>query len=139
MPLRLSGGATDGLTAEQHARLAADLVACVRTVPFAWVTYTASATPTIHAYNGMNGVGVAHNPAPTFNGTGDVTITWSPSFDDPYDTGEPVNINFAKASCHGATAIRARIVSVARNAVRIATTNMSGGAAANCKVTVCVF
>jgi hypothetical protein len=63
MPLRLGGSAQEGWTAEQHARIAADLVNVGRVAPLAVLTYDSSGT--IVSYMGQNGVGPAH--APTVN------------------------------------------------------------------------
>ncbi len=78
LPLRLGGSETNGLTAAQHARICADLVAASRTVPFASWSYTKSgATVTVSNYSGRNGTGPAFAPTPTVNGTGDVTWSWA--------------------------------------------------------------
>ena len=137
LPIRLGGGALDGLTAEQHARLAADLAGAVRSCPFAVFTYTkVGPDVTFDSYNGMNGVGLEHVPTPTVTGAGEVTFEWPMSLEDPYGRGEPVHLRHGKVTCHGATARRGAIDSIGRNAVRVITRSKASGVAEDCKVTV---
>lgn len=101
-PFRLGGSSVEGLTAAQHARICADLVAAKQAAPLAVVTVTraSSTSVSIVKYFGQNGIGLANAPALAFNtGTPDlsVTLTFAP-FTDPY--GITVYPDFTTA--HGA-------------------------------------
>lgn len=89
-PVRLGPGSgpTTGLTAEQHARFCADLVAVGRVRPLA--TWRYSGAGTISSYTGWNGTGLAYAPdivdTDTLGGEDFVTFNWSPErWRHPYD------------------------------------------------------
>lgn len=89
LPIRLGGDALSGLTAEQHARIAADLVAVKRAAPFcvfSWSSATLASIPIVSSYRGMNGVGSDYAPNNrSINGSGTVTFRWTnPAFADDY-------------------------------------------------------
>lgn len=92
------------VTAEQFARLAADLAAVARTAPFATITYTADDTgtndPNVDDYQSMAG------SAPTAARVSDglTRLTWLASYADPYGVTEDIHIVAATATCHGTTA-----------------------------------
>lgn len=92
-PLPLGGGRTDGFTAEQHARVAADLQAVVKTARYA-VARINTITPTLLFHISQAG----SLPTLVKNGVGDVTITWPVSAKDDYENAWPVNIQHAKAT-----------------------------------------
>lgn len=106
LPLRLGGSDTEGWTAEQHARAAADLVAAVNSVPFAVITFTKSGSSyTLHAYSGVNGMGAAHAPVLTSGGTGITTIQFPSTHEDEYEHVDPVSIRHVKVTGSGSTAV----------------------------------
>lgn len=98
-PLPLGGTAVDGLVAEQHARIAADLKAVVSTAPFAVLTLDTSSTTPI-AYAAQHGVGVLSAPTITLVSPGVVTVQWLPGYLDEYDNLCPLNIRMASATAH---------------------------------------
>lgn len=139
-PLPLGGTAVDGLTAEQHARIAADLKAVVAAAPFAILTFdTDSATPI--AYTAQHNVGVVSAPTITLVGPGVVTLTWQGSYLDEYDNAFPVYIKAATATAHhsvlfaGATAT-VRLIDA--RTLGVYTLNPSTGAV-DTRVTVAVW
>jgi hypothetical protein len=136
LPLRLGGSDTNGLTAAQHARIAADLVATFRTTPIAVWSYSKSGSSVdITGYRGTNGVGLAHAPTATVNGTGDVTFTW-PDDDSPAmaiyedELGEPMSFTDIVAASAGAminSPESGAMVTVTPNSVRVFTNNFGSG------------
>jgi hypothetical protein len=106
LPIRLGGSDTEGWTAEQHARAAADLAAAVASVPFAVITFTKSGSSyTLHAYSGLNGMGAANAPTLTSGGTGVTTITFPATHEDEYETVDAVAIRHVRVTGSGATAV----------------------------------
>lgn len=104
LPLRLGGGALDGLPAAQHARICADLVAVSRVAPFAWVTFRYigdPAAPVVLAYNGMNGVGVGYKPLISVLSDSEFVVNWAASQIDSYEVAEPLAIHHAHAEMQG--------------------------------------
>ena len=89
------------LSAENLARMAADLAAVARTSPFAVLTYTTNdsspAAPTIDDYDAMAG----NNPTGARVGDGSVTFTWDASYNDPYSQSGDIHIIGATATVHG--------------------------------------
>lgn len=140
LPLRLGGGAVDGLTAAQFLRLADHVAACVRSCPFAILTYTKAADMvTVHACNGMTGMGAGAAPAATAGTLGVVTWTFPSSCEDAYEIAEPVAIRHAKATVHGASALDAEIVSIVGNVVRVRTFDPATQAGTDATVTLVVW
>lgn len=90
-PLPLGGTAVDGLTAEQHARIAADLKAAVQGAPFA--IYSA-----VTHYLAQYGVGIGALPLVSSGGVGITDFIWNPSYSDEYGNVYPVNIKHAIAT-----------------------------------------
>jgi hypothetical protein len=133
LPLRLGGDALTGLTAEQHARLAADLVALKRTQPIAVFTWDApggaDTAATITFYTGMNGSGLAHAPtAGVISGGGALQFTWSSGrFVDEYQVSCPIRPRIAVASFAGAT-YRKPILAILANGVVIRAFDAAGSA-----------
>lgn len=93
LPLRLVADALQGLSAQQHARLSADLSAAVSTVPFAVMLANFSGTTgEITSYIGQNGVGLSHAPTLTYVGTGIRDFVWSDGYKDDYGSYGATNI-----------------------------------------------
>lgn len=140
LPLRLGGSAEEGWTAEQHARMCADLLALKKTMPLAVFTFDkAGASVTISDYYGMNGAGAAYQPDDiSLFGTGAVGFAWSNRyFEDPYEVRYPLNARHGKVTCHATVSMRGRVV-VVPNGIEVRTFN-SAGAAADTKATVVLW
>lgn len=139
LPLRLGGTATNGLTAAQHARIAADYVALKRSAPLAVWTYTlAAGVVTLHGYLGQNGAGDDHAWTSEVLGTGDVLWTFEDrNFIDPIENVAPIAIRHARAGVHGATPGIATVV-ITASSVRVCAFDASGSALDG-KVTVKVY
>ena len=140
LPIRLGlGKATEEWTAKQHARLSADLVAMVQTLPFAVITLDLDPglAPTLVFYAGMHGTGLVAAPslAPTAAGA---EITWSRSYDDSYEEASFVRVKHAKATAHGATARSARATITDLNVVEVAVSDDAGADIAS-RVSVTVY
>jgi len=109
----LSQGAVDAqtdVTAEQICRIAADLEALHRTVPFCQLVYTnndgATAAPTITRIRMMTGTRLISYegdaapsgfPSAARNGDGDVTFTFSASYLDAYGVSGAFAIRYPHA------------------------------------------
>lgn len=108
LPARLGGDALTGLTAEQHARLAADLVALKRTARFCSFSWSAqSGSAVVSNYKGMNGVGAAFAPTGVLAGN-TVLFTWAPAlFTDAYGTPYPFTPRHAVVTASSASFARA--------------------------------
>ncbi len=116
----LSRGVIDALTdvgAEAICRMSADLEACVRTCPFATITYlcndSGTSPPTIEVVYMMTGVrttSYAGNtppsgfPSAARNGNGDVTFTFASTYSDAYAVSGAFTPQHAIAGLYGATA-----------------------------------
>jgi hypothetical protein len=112
LPLRLGGSATEGVTAAQHARLCADLVAVKRVQPLAVWTYNKSGGAiTIESFHAMHGVGVQFGPDTlTSLGDGDVSMRFTAmSFTDAYGIVHPINIRHAIAVPHANIGVYASV------------------------------
>lgn len=98
-PIRLCPNPVSGWAAEQHARMAADVVAEGRTAAFAriQVTFTGS-DASVTAYAGMNGIGLAHAPDCSYAG-GTATLTWPAYWEDELGRRHPTNIRAATTGC----------------------------------------
>ena len=141
LPLRLGGTPTDGITAEQWSRLAADLSAVVRTAPFAIITIqqTGDAVAVLVAYQAQHGVGVSHAPTIVANGAGRLTITWAPAYTDPFGNAQAVNIKHADAMALSAgAALMATVDLTGRADVDVRTFDTTG-AETSTTVTVAVY
>lgn len=96
-PLPLGGTSLDGLTAEQHARIAADLKAAVLGAPFA--VYSSDLVPAlVTSYLSQYGVGSSAMPLVSSGGVGITNFTWQPNYSDEYDNVYSVNIKHAIAT-----------------------------------------
>lgn len=138
LPIRLGGNATTGLTVEQHARLAADLVGVVASSKLARITFTiASLASTLHAYSGVNGMGAANAPTILVSGSGIASLTWPASLEDEYGTFDAVSIKHARVTVHGTTMAAGVATVNSANQIIIRLYN-AAGASADGKVTVTV-
>ena len=100
LPYRLGGSKTEGWTAAQHARVASDLAACVRTGAFAWLTFTTNgaSAPTLISYSAMPGVGALWAPVLIGVSTGFVNVFFGAAWSDAYERPEPLLIRHAKVT-----------------------------------------
>jgi hypothetical protein len=140
-PIPLGGTSQDGLTAAQHARICADLIAVVATAPLAWVRgHTGNTSPNV--YVSQFDVGLAAAPTVTPNGSGDVSISWESSFTDDFGNSGSLVIRHAEATICGTASPGNRIVTaeiVAPNAIRVRTFTGSSGAATPAAYFVVVY
>lgn len=123
LPIRLGGTAQNGLTAAQHARLCADMVAMARTLPLARIGLTTGQTGVRH-YQAQPITGVANAPTISVGapGAGWVRATWPEGYRDPWDEGEPWRISGAEVGIlQYLTPCRARYVIDAPNVVTVYT------------------
>jgi hypothetical protein len=100
LPLRLSDH-KDGLSARQHARICADLVAMVRSAPLAIIRVSLD-TGDVLASLAQFGFTA---PTVVVNATGHITVTWPRSHADQFDAAAAMNLTSARASSHSATAV----------------------------------
>ena len=140
LPLRLTPESITGWSAAQHSRFCADLVAAKRAAPLAVVTFTlAAGAITTHACWSMVEIGTVSAFAPTLStsGTGVVLVTFDPQFADEYDISGHFHIRHAKATPHGATALKCNVDLVSPNSARVRIFT-SGGVVADGKATLIV-
>lgn len=130
LPIRLGGSATEGVTAGQHAQVAATLTALKRVLPFAVLKYTKSgADVTVDSYRGRNGIGAAFAPTPTVLGTGDVLWTWPQFYLDDWSNRVPILITMARVSLAATAAnVDAHVVSFGGDNVRAKTSTVDTSA-----------
>lgn len=130
-PFPLGGTAIEGLIAEQHARLSADLKAAVSAAPFALIRF-ATDTTTPLAYIAQHGVGVSAAPTLTVLGVGDMRLLWAVSYQDEYDNAWGANIAHAVATAHQAFGYTTNCVAVVElessRQIRVRTRNPMTGA-----------
>jgi hypothetical protein len=111
LPVRLGGDATTGWAAEQHARMAADLVAVKRTSRFCsfnWALASNGAIPTISNYRGQNGAGADYAPDTNSSSGATITLRWaSASFRDAYQIAAGFVPRHAVVNTSSATFARA--------------------------------
>jgi hypothetical protein len=137
--------------AEAIARLTADLAACARTGSFLDATILCNdgspGAPTVESALMMTGVRTASYagdaaptgfPAVARNGTGDFTITFASSYDDPYGVAEAFVPRGVLVSCHGTTFADATWV-ISGQTVRIRVFDAAGSALADRRVSVVVW
>lgn len=120
------------VSAEEHARMCADLEAVARTMPFAEITYknndTSPAVPTIEIVYMQTGVVLVSYPGDTppsgfpsaaRNGTGDVTFTFASSYTDPYGVSGAFSVKHVGADAQSSSAVRAVPEIVTSTTVRV--------------------
>ena len=129
LPLRLGGTATNGLTAQQHSRMCADLVAVKRTAPLAALTFY---DETVFDYYAMNGVGFEIETVPTVDHISNFyVITFSGLWEDELEVAKPINIKHAVFTGMPAGGITPRIYTVVigvPNVVTVRSFNSAGSA-----------
>jgi hypothetical protein len=135
-------------------RTAADLASVVRTIPFCVITFTqddtGTADPTVNKVFMQTGVRTSDYdggappsgfPSVTRNNDGDVTITFSSSYADPY--GNTATLNLASAeggtSDGGAAAVVSSTVATASTVNVLTFVASSGAAATDRAVTVVIY
>lgn len=132
MPLRLGGSATEGVTAAQHSRACADLVAMKRTLPFALLTFTqAGSVITVNSFWGAAGIAASYRPTSTVLTTGKSTWAFTPIQTDAYDNRSALSLQHVLACAHYDSAFRfaqAVCFSVTRNSFYVEIENASGTA-----------
>jgi hypothetical protein len=132
LPLRLGGDALTGMTAEQHARACADMVAVKRTARFCVFNWAVSGgVVTVTGYRGMNGVGAAHAPTVLSHAANVVTIRWATMrFSDSYQVAAPFLPRHAVVQLTRATYGRATYV-LLTDGIEIRAFDAAGGAIAD--------
>ena len=140
LPLRLGGKPREGWSAQQHARLSADLAAVVRTVPFAVITVNQSADTAgaVESYIAQHGVGLAAAPTPVFVSAGVFTLTWTGSYSDDFLVAQGARIVSGAGTCHATSALFATVDIEAPNVVRVRTFS-DAGAATNTRTSIAVY
>ena len=108
LPLRLGGDDETGVTAAQHARLAADLVAVKRVSPFCVFAWTGQlgldGLAPVTYYFGMNGEGLAFAPVNSTPGADSIAFRFSAgSFSDSYQISAPFRPRKAAVTFSGTT------------------------------------
>lgn len=105
LPMRLGGGAEDGWFATQHARLAADVAAASRTLPFAILTITRSgaggSSPTITRHNSVASGIAGNDPIVTGNNPDPIVITWPEAPEDELGEARALRVTSVRVSRHG--------------------------------------
>lgn len=140
LPIRLGGSATEGWTASQHARFAADLVALSRVVPVAVLTYTVSAgTITLHSYRGVNGVGSTHAPTITSPSTGVSVVTFNATYENARGHVWAISVRDVDPAAHGTTAIEATPYDITPTSFKVRTNALPSGTLVDGKVSVWVY
>ena len=127
LPLRLGGSTTNGLTAAQHARVCADMVAMVRRAQLARIGLTTGST-VVSSYQALWETGIANAPIITA-GVGWVKATWAAGFRDPFDVYQALSITGVEvgvAEIGGAFKTTADYVINAPNAVTVYTYTHAG-------------
>jgi hypothetical protein len=123
LPLRLTSH-RDGLSAAQHARTCADMMAIVATVPFAKIGINTGVT-TVRAYAGQHGF--AH-PTVSLVSTGIAEVEWATGYEDVDGAAYPPRIRFAQVFPNRATIRLATCEIVTHRKVRVHTFDAAGTA-----------
>lgn len=151
----LSRGAIDALTdvdAAQFSRLAADVAALQRVMPFCTMTFLCSdsspAAPTVEYVHMQTGnTSIAYlGSAPTTgfpslarNDNGDVSITFASTYSDPYGVSGTFAITSAIPSLIGSTAGEVVAEVVSSTVLRIRAYSTAGVLLVNPRITVSVW
>jgi len=133
------------VTAQQFARLCADVEALGKVADFATITYTqddtGTADPTVDSYDAMAG---ARAPTATRESDGVVLLTWEDSYEDAYGIAGDINIGHVHADLEGTAAggctwtRHDTTANGSYNAVRIRCWDAAGAAALDKTVTVTI-
>lgn len=151
----LSVGAIDAqtdLTAEQLARIAADLAAIVNVAPFMVIRYTnndtSPAAPTIQSIYGQTGVVTTPYagdtpptgfPSAARNGNGDVTFTFASSYTDPYGVSGSHSLGMALLTASSSSARQTTYETVGGTGIRCHIYNGTGTATTDDTATLMVW
>jgi hypothetical protein len=150
----LSRGAIDALTdvdASQFARLAADVAALQRVMPFCTITYVCDdvtpGSPTVE-YVAMQ-TGISSNylgstppsgfPALTRNGNGDVSITFASTYSDVYNVSGSFSISHAIPSLLSSSSGEAISERISPVILKVRAFDSAGAALSNARVCVTVW
>lgn len=141
LPLRLT---VDTLSAAQHARICADVVAAKRATPIAvlQVGQQGGGTRAISFYTGQNGYGSSYAPTVGTLANYEFSLTWPATYEDELGIAHPWNIVGVQAFGGGGAALNGcQAVGQIQfpNIVTISTRNATSGVAADADVTVLIF
>lgn len=137
LPLRLGGTAQNGLTAAQHARVSADMVALVRSAPLAKIGLTTGSTA-IRSYQAQWATGVPAAPTITA-GIGWVKATWAEGFTDPFGGYQALRITGVDLGLAALTAVMPSYVINAPNVVTVYSYTFAGSLTTGIPVFLVVF
>ena len=140
LPIRLTNvSATEGWTAKQQSRVAADLVGNWRTAPLATITVqVAASSVTLVSYFGRNGVGSAYAPTLTYtSATKPCLLTWNASYTDALEIEQPWSVRhgFAQLQYPGSGAVGAT-VAITTNTIDVV---VSAGVTTPYYITIVIF
>lgn len=151
----LSRGAIDALTdvdASQFSRLAADVAALQRVMPFCTLTYLCSdsspAAPTVESVHMQTGTTlipyIGSSPTTGFpslarNGNGDVSITFASSYLDPYGVSGNFSITGVIPCLISSSAGEVCYQIVSSSVVRLRAFSSAGSALVDPRVTVSIW
>lgn len=116
LPLRLGGDAETGLSASQYCRIAADVLACLQTSPFAAFRVTSAV---MTAYRGWNGCGLAHAPTIALVTGSTYSYTWPETWEDDAGVEHAVNIQSVRVTPMSSVLVTARVEITAPNQIQI--------------------
>lgn len=139
------------VSAEEFVRFCEDLAACVRTAPFAIITYTCNdtspAAPTIHSVYMMTGVRTTSyegDAAPTGfpsaarDSNGVVTFTFASSYNDAYSVAGGFTTRHAEATGHATASAVIGMVSLGGTTIQITARDDTGAVVSDAKLTLVV-
>lgn len=151
----LSRGAIDALTdvdAKQFSRLAADVAALQRVMPFCTITFLCSdSSPTaptvefIHMQTGLTSVSYLGSsppsgfPALSRNGDGDVSITFLSSYTDPYGISGSFSISSILPGLISTSSGETVAERVSATVIRMRAFTSAGSAIPNARMTVSIW
>lgn len=151
----LSRGAIDALTdvdAAQFSRMASDTAALQRVMPFCSMTLlchdsVAPTDPTVEFINmqiGNTGTYLGNAPPSGFptvtrNGTGDVSITFSATYSDPYNISAPYSVGAIIPALLSVTAGKVEAEKVSSSVVRLRAFDNVGTALGDVRISVVIW
>jgi len=145
LPLRLGGPPEEGWNAAQQSRVAADLVALARVVPFAHV-YWVPGEVTVRHHISQPSISLLDAPSVVIGGVGDVTFTWPDNYVDEYGKHYPVSLTGARATLCSITGVALGvgfadpvIGPIGKTSVQVICTGHAGAAEANCPLWLTVY
>ncbi len=150
----LSRGAIDALTdvdAAQFSRLAADVAALQRVMPFCTMTFlcndSSPAAPTVefvHMQTGITNSYAGDSPPSGFpslarNSAGDVSITFASTYSDPYNISGSFSVSSALPGLISSTAGEVTAELVSATVVRVRAFSTAGAAISDARITLSVW